>query len=334
MTKTRTTLKELASILEVSISTISKALNDSHEISESTKQRIVELAKLHNYRPNKTALGLKSGRTNTIAVIIPSVQNSFFARALYGIESVVSKTNYSTIICLTKESYNKEVDNLDMLSNGVVDGFIVAVSEETQTLGDFTHFDDVINDGKSIVMFDRVIKSIPCTKVITNDYTAISEATQNLIESKRKHIVLVSTINNLNVGKQRTKGYDKAMKEANLTPIVLQSRLEEIEGILKNHALHHPIDAIIALDTDASFAAYKVARELNKNIPEDIAVIGYVSERMAPYLAPELTTINQHSFTMGKTAATMLIEQLKNKSNKDTTVVIDSTLSQRASSKT
>ena len=165
MARSKIKLKELASILGVSISTISKALNDSHEISDATKQRIVELAKLHNYRPNKIALGLKSGRTNTIAVVIPSVQkNSFFARALYGIESVISKTKYSTIVCLTKESHDKEVDNFDMLSNGVVDGFIVAVSEETQMLEDFSHFDDAISDEKSLVMFDRVIDSIPCTK--------------------------------------------------------------------------------------------------------------------------------------------------------------------------
>ena len=186
MASSRTTLKELASILGVSISTISKALNDSHEISEATKKRIVETAKAYNYRPNKIALGLKSGRTNTIAVIIPSVQNSFFARALSGIESVISKTNYSTIVCLTKESHSKEVDNFDMLSNGVVDGFIVAVSEETQTLNEFSHFEDAINDGKKLVMFDRVIETIPCVKVETNDYSAISEATKNLISSNRK----------------------------------------------------------------------------------------------------------------------------------------------------
>ena len=332
MPKSRTTLKELAAILEVSISTISKALNDSHEISESTKKRIVELAKLHNYRPNKTALGLKSGRTNTIAVIIPSVQNSFFARALYGIESVISKTNYSTIVCLTKESYDKEVDNIDMLSNGVVDGFIVAVCQETQDSGDFSHFEDAINDGKSIVMFDCVLNAVPCTKVITNDYSAISEATQKLIESDRKNIILVSAIKNSNVGKQRTKGYRKAMQEAHLSAVILEANPKEIEAELKDYIAQNPVDAVMALDTDSSFAAYKVARELNKNIPQDIAVIGYVSERMAPHLAPELTTINQHSFTMGKTAATLLLEQLEKKSNIDTTVVIDSTLSQRESS--
>ena len=332
MASSKINLKELASILGVSISTISKALNDSHEISEATKKRIVELAKLHNYRPNKIALGLKSGRTHTIAVIIPSVQNSFFARALYGIESVISKTKYSTIVCLTKESHKKEVDNFDMLSNGVVDGFIVAVSEETQTLEDFSHFEDALNDKKSIVMFDRVIDSISCTKVTTNDYTAISEATQGLINAQRKHIVLLSAINNLNVGKQRTKGYKKAMDTAGFTPVVLVSDRDGIANVLKNYMEKHPVDAVIALDTDASFASYKVARDLNKKIPDDMAVIGYVSERMAPYLAPELTTINQHSFTMGKTAATLLLEQLEQKTSTNYSVVIDSTLSQRDSS--
>ena len=176
-------------------------------------------------------MGLKSGRTNTIAVIIPSVQNSFFARALSGIVSVISKTNYSTIVCLTKESHSKEVDNFDMLSNGVVDGFIVAVSEETQTLNEFSHFEDAINDGKKLVMFDRVIETIPCVKVETNDYSAISEATKNLISSNRKNIILLSAINNLNVGKQRTKGYQKAMNEAGLSPVVLESNRDNIENL-------------------------------------------------------------------------------------------------------
>jgi len=332
LASSKTTLKELASILGVSISTISKALNDSHEISESTKKKIVETAKLYNYRPNKIALGLKSGRTNTIAVIIPSVQNSFFARALYGIESVVSKTNYSTIVCLTQESHAKEVDNFDMLSNGVVDGFIVAVSEETQTLNEFNHFEDVINDGKKLVMFDRVIEAIPCVKVETNDYSAISKTTKDLIESNRKNIILLSAINNLNVGKQRTKGYQKAMNEGGLTPVVLESIRDDIEITLKEYLANNKADAVISLDTDASFAVYKVARELDKKIPNDIAVVGYVSERMAPYLSPELTTINQHSFTMGKTAATLLIEQLESKDVNNQTVVINSTLSKRSSS--
>ena len=332
MAKGRTTLKQLASILGVSISTISKALNGSQEISEKTKRRIIEIAKMYNYRPNKIALGLKSGRANTIAVVIPSLQNSFFARALYGIESVISDTQFSTVVCLTKESHKKEVDNFDLLSNGMVDGFIVAVSEETQKLKKFSHFEDALKDETHIVMFDRVIDSIPCTKVITNDYDAISESTNNLIKSNRNQIILVSTINNLNVGMQRTKGYSKAMLEAKLKPVVIEANRNEIEKVLKNYVVNNSLDAVIALDTDASFAVYKVASELKKNIPNDIAVIGYMSEHIAPYLTPELSTINQHSFTIGKMAAKMLLEQLESKENNDRTLVVDSTLSQRKSS--
>lgn len=326
------TLKQLSSILGVSISTISKALNDSHEISDATKNRIVELAKLHNYQPNKIAVGLKSGKTNTIAVVIPSVQNSFFARALYGIESLISDTKFNIIVCLTKESHAKEVETFNMLSNGVVDGFIVAVSEETQALENYDHFTNVLENGKSIVMFDRVIESVNCGKVTTNDFTALSEATQKLIGSKRKHIVLVSTIHKLNVGQQRSEGYIKAMATAGLSPVILETDELLAGNVIVDYLKNNPVDAIIALDTDASLAALKAVKISGKQIPSDVAVIGYASERMAHNLTPELTTINQHSYTIGNAAATMMVEALRTKSKNTKEVVVSSTLSVRDSS--
>ena len=122
------------------------------------------------------------------------------------------------------------------------------------------------------------------------------------------------------------------MENAGLSSVVLEANLYQIENVLKDYAENNAFDAVIALDTDASFAVYKVASELGKNIPSDIAVIGYMSERIAPYLTPELTTINQHSYTMGETAAKMLLAQLESKQNTDQTILIDSTLSQRISS--
>ena len=321
------TLKQLSSILGVSISTISKALNDSHEISDATKKRIVKSAKLHNYQPNKIAVGLKSGKTNTIAVVIPSVQNSFFARALYGIESMISNTNYNIIVCLTKESHSKEVETFNMLSNGVVDGFIVAVSEETQNLQNYDHFHNVIENGKSVVMFDRVIESVNCGKVTTNDFTALSETTQKLIESERKQIILLSTIHGLNVGKQRAQGYVKAMEAAGLAPVLLESTDKLAGAVMADYLKSNPVDAIMALDTDASLSALKAVKSSGKKIPQDIAVIGYVSERMAHNLTPELTTINQHSYTIGNSAATMMVESLRTKSSEVKQLVISSTLS-------
>ena len=326
------TLKQLSSILGVSISTISKALNDSHEISDATKKRIVEMAKIHNYQPNKIAVGLKSGKTNTIAVVIPSVQNSFFARALYGIESLISETNFNIIVCLTKESHAKEVETFNMLSNGVVDGFIVAVSEETQNLQQYDHFSNAMANGKSVVMFDRVIDSVDCGKVTTNDFTALSEATQKLISSERQHIVLLSTIHKLNVGKLRTQGYIKAMEAAGLSPIILESDDQHAGIVMTEYLNTNSVDAIIALDTDASLAALKAVKTTGKQIPKDVAVIGYVSERMAYNLTPELTTINQHSYTIGNAAASMIVEAIKIKSKEMKHVVISSTLTVRDSS--
>ena len=166
MSQNNITLKELAKILDVSISTISKALNDSHEISEATKTKIKELAKLHNYQPNKLAINLKSGKTKTIAVLIPSIQNYFFAKVLLGIESVVAKSPYNIIIGITNESYEDEKENLQKLSNGIVDGFILSVAEETQIKQEFNHFK---NTSKPIVMFDRVIKTIESDKVLEDN---------------------------------------------------------------------------------------------------------------------------------------------------------------------
>ena len=332
MSGSNITLKQLSSILGVSISTISKALNDSHEISDVTKKRIVEMAKLHNYQPNKIAVGLKSGKTNTIAVVIPSVQNSFFARALYGIESLISETNFNIIVCLTKESHAKEVETFNMLSNVVVDGFIVAVSEETQNLQQYDHFMNAIENGKSVVMFDRVIDSVNCGKVTTNDFTALSEATQSLIASKRKHIVLLSTIHKLNVGKQRTQGYIKAMHAAGLSPVILEADVTDADSVMSTYLNSNSVDGIIGLDTDSSLSALKAVKVSGRQIPKDVAVIGYVSERMAHNLTPELTTINQHSYTIGNAAARMVMDSIKTKSKEMQQVVVSSTLSVRKSS--
>jgi DNA-binding LacI/PurR family transcriptional regulator len=168
--------------------------------------------------------------------------------------------------------------------------------------------------------------------VTTNDFTALSEATQKLISSDRKQIILLSTIHKLNVGIKRAQGYVKAMETAGLTPVLLESDDKQAVSVMTNYLKLNPADAIIALDTDASLAALKAVKSSGKQIPKDIAVIGYVSERMAHNLTPELTTINQHSYTIGNSAATMMVESLRTKSNDIKQVVISSTLSVRESS--
>ena len=143
--KSKATLKQIAKELGVSVSTVSKALNGSPEISEPTKQRVQEYAKLKNYKPNVIGLNLKNRRTRTIGVIIPNILNSFFAKVFSGIEKVADEKGYKVITCISNESLEKEINALEMLSNGTIDGFILSISEESQKLQSFNHFKEIIN---------------------------------------------------------------------------------------------------------------------------------------------------------------------------------------------
>lgn len=325
---TSITLKELSKILGVSISTISKALNDSHEISASTKKRIREMAELHNYQPNKVAVTLKSGKTKTIGVVIPSIQNYFFAQVLYGIEKAITASDYNIIVSITNESLEKEAKALTTFSNGLVDGFIVALSEETQIERARAHFDTVQQRKKPMVMFDRVLKDFDCDKVLVNDHKIVFDTANALKSEGRKHIVLATTIQNLSVGKSRALGFSEAIEGG----VQLEGTPETIAQILKTHLVTNEVDAIIALDEDASLAALQTAKETGRAIPKELAVIGYASEKMAMNLSPKLTTLNQHGALIGEKAAQLLLHKLKIGVLENTTEKVETTVIRRETS--
>src|SRR5437762_990762 len=144
--KAKATLKQIAKELGVSVSTVSKALNDSPEISEQTKVKIKEYAKLKNYKPNVIGLNLKNRKTKTIGVIIPNILNSFFAKVFSGIEKVADKKGYNVITCISNESLEKEIHTMEMLSNGTIDGFILSIAEETQKKQSLKHIKETISE--------------------------------------------------------------------------------------------------------------------------------------------------------------------------------------------
>ena len=210
--KAKATLKQIAKELGVSVSTVSKALNDSPEISEPTKVKIQEYAKLKNYKPNMIGLNLKNRSTRTIGVIIPNILNQFFAKVFTGIEKVADEKGYKVITCISNESLEKEINALDMLSNGTIDGFIVSISEEAQKLHEYAHFNEIIKEGTPIVMFDRISDEVDCDKVIVDDFDSAINATQHLINIGCKKIAIFSTIDKLSVSKLRVQGYIEALE--------------------------------------------------------------------------------------------------------------------------
>ena len=311
------TLKQLAKELNVSISTVSKALNNSEEISKHTIKRVKELAKYYKYKPNKAALSLKSSTTKTIGVIIPNILNRFFAKVLVGIEKEASRQGYNIITCMSNETLIKEKGSLQLLANGSVDGFILSVAEETQINNTIEHFNNIINQGLPIVMFDRVANNVKCDKVIIDDFDATYKATHSLIEQGRKTIAFISDIDDLSVGKLRQGGYEKAFKDFGYKkkPLVLKINndkdpQQQIKSFLENNK---NIDGVIAADNTSGIMVINLASSLGYNLPKDMSVIGFGDDIISNLSVPKLSTINQHAETIGKNAVHLLLKRLENK---------------------
>jgi LacI family transcriptional regulator len=338
--KVKATLKQIAKELNVSVSTVSKALNDSPEISEQTKIKIKEYAKLKNYKPNVIGLNLKNRKTKTIGVIIPNILNSFFAKVFSGIEKVADEKGYNVITCISNESIVKEISVLDMLSNGTIDGFILSVSEEAQKSQDYSHFTQIINDGTPIVMFDRIAAGVDCDKVIVDDFNSAVNSTQRLIDLGCKNIALFSSVDNLSVGKLRTDGYLKALANNNISVdqnIVLRTDSEdELSNLIQKIPKDQLIDAIFALEESDTVAALKFGLKNGYKIPEELSIIGFADGILASRrLTPSVTTVSQHAPEIGERAAQLLIDRLESTQEElpFKTVVINTILKERESTR-
>jgi len=330
----KVTLKDLSKILNISVSTISKALNDSTEISTKTKKRVLKTVEIYGYQPNLIAKRLKSGKTFTFAVVIPSIQDSFFVRVLHGIEEAASITEYNLITCSTRNSYAKEVETIKSLSNGLVDGFIIEPGKETLIEQKFSHFKSLINSNKPIVFIDRGIESLKSCLIKSNNKQAVYNATNKLINKGKRKIGIVSYNSNINTGRERIEGYIQSLNEHNIN--ILPSSItrldkENSEKELQKHLSIDEFDAFICTDEQSSYDVLRMIKKSKFNVPDDISVIGYMDENVAQNIDPQLTTINQHRKTIGNKAFKLLIGNIHNIEMKEKTLKINSTLEIRES---
>lgn len=347
--KQKVTLKQIAKELDVSISTVSKALRNSVEISDDTKQKVQAFAKLYNYRPNNIALSLKNRKTNTIGIIIPEIVHHFFSKVIRGVELVANKRGYNVIVGLSNESFSKEVLNMEMLANGSIDGFILSISKETMLQQDYHHFNETMSQGMPIVMFDRVVSEIRCDKVVVDDFNGAKNAVEKLIKNGCKSIALITTRDYVSVGKLRTQGYLEALVDHKIkakSNLILKiddaidtelhlDRIEaEIEQLFKTNKT---IDGIFAVNELYALSAMKVARKLGLEIPNDVQVIGFTDGVLSKHATPSLTTVSQHAQQMGERSAHLLIDKLENENEEEEetyqTVVIETELVERESTK-
>jgi len=320
--KEKITIKDIARELGVSTSTVSKALKDSHEISESTKKRIKAFADFYRYKPNSLALKLRNQKTQVIGVIIPEIVHHFFSRVIQGIEKIANERGYNIMICVSNESYDKELLNIEMLANGSVDGLLISLAKETQKIQDFKHFDELIENSVPFVLFDRVEKTINCDKIIIDDEGGAYKATVFLLEKGCEKIALLTTPDYVTVGQLRKKGYSKALQKFGIKPddsLIVKIDKEDddhkgiYEQIKKIIFVKNPPKGIFAVNELYAALAMKIAKERGLKIPQDIEIIGFTDGIISEFSSPSLTTVAQHGYTMGKHATEMLINRIENK---------------------
>lgn len=308
-------IKWLAKELNLSIATVSRALQDSYMVNEETKQRVLELAKKANYRANPYASSLRRQKSKTIAVVIPEIANNFFSLAINGIDEVAQKNNYHILIYLTHDSLEREVSITQHLLNGRVDGVLISVSSETNT---FEHLVELKNSNIPIVFFDRVCNEIDTVKITTDDYQSGFNATEHLIQNGCRKVAYLQISKNLSIGQKRLKGYQDALNKHNiphderLVILGTNDSDENYAHIKKLLASKKRPDGIFASVESLAMTVYYVCNELGLRIPEDVKVISFSNLATAPLLAPSLTTITQPAFQIGKEAATSLFQILKN----------------------
>ncbi len=332
------TLKTIAENLGVSVSTVSKALKNSDEISDVLKERIKLYVQQTGYRPNHLAVSLQRQKTMTIGVIVPELVHHFFSRVISGAENFASRYGYKLLISLSNDEWDKERQMTELLTNGYVDGLLVSVAKQTFEKGHFGHFSALLERKFPLVFFDRAPYRMDVDKVLIDDVEGGYKATKHLIDKGAKRIAILTTPLHIVVGADREKGYKKALMEAGL-----QVRESLIFRIDERKPVRDQIEAVFSLKSipDAVFAVneqyaaltLKMALQHNLKVPDDLMIIGFTNGFISRYTNPSLSTIAQHGFEMGENAMEMLLEKIEDKSKTGTTktIIIPTNLVERES---
>lgn len=323
--KKRVTIYDIARALNLTASTVSRSLNNNSRINEDTRKLVIAKALEMNYRANSLASNLRKGKSQTIGIVVPRINQSFFANVISGIESITNEKNYNLIICQSNESHEKEIKGVNTLINQHVDCIVISVSAEG---GSYTHLQNVIDHHIKLIQFDRVVEEIESVKMINNNEQASRDAVEHLIAMGYKRIALLAGPQNLDIFRDRKAGYIKALR-AHKIPVTDELIIDtgssneyDADFIRKLLTLPEPPDAIFASRDDfLALGVLEVANDLNIRVPEQLGICGYSNENFTRITTPSLTTIDQYGVDMGKTIAQTYFDEMDDK-NEETTVDI------------
>lgn len=311
----KASLKTIAAELGVSISTVSKALRDSTEISVETREKIKAFAKYLNYSPNKMALGLRHQKTMVIGVIIPEIVHHFFSSVINGLEEKANEFGYNLMIGLSKDKLQKEEELIKAFTNGSVDGLIISLSKESMQKHQYSHIEELVKNEFPLVFFDRAPKEIPVHKVLVDDFEGGYKATEHLLKRGVKYPCIISTPDHINVGKERENGFLKALKEKEIENYKILHINEDYDIELQIAELFNAQkipDGIFAVNELYASIALKQAQKKGLLVPEELKIIGFTNGIISKTTTPLLSTVDQHGKQMGQTAMNILLDRIQN----------------------
>ncbi|NIJ53415.1 LacI family DNA-binding transcriptional regulator [Dyadobacter arcticus] len=316
------TIKDIARALNISTSTVSRALRNSYEINPETKKLVMEYAEKMNYRPNPIALSLKDSKSKSIGVIIPEIANHFFSQLINGIESIAYNLGYHVVIFQSHDSYEREVANTNYLVSRKVDGLLVSLASLTTNL---FHFQDLMERGLPIVFLDRVPKEIETHKVVADNFDGSYQATSHLIQTGKRRIAHLTSPIYLSITTERLAGYRKALEdngipfdESYVRYCIYGGKVvaENEEAIGELLALPEPPDAIFTASDRLTTGCLAVLQKRRIKIPEEIAIVGFTNISVAELLNPPLTAVVQPALEMGQQAVELLIRLIEHPQKK------------------
>ncbi len=313
--KGKITIKNIASELNISLATVSRALNNHPYVNKDIRSKVIAFAKEHNYQPSSLAVGLRSGKTKTIGIIIPRNNRHYFSNVIFSIESVMAQAGYNTMICQSIESYEKEVNNVQMLINSNVSGIIISHSMETKN-GD--HLKEAIKWGIKVIQFDRVLKELPTSYVKNNNEEGARITVLGMLEQGYRKIALFHGNLSVNVFRERKKGYINAHKSFGIAPdksLFFNDTLTREQGdkaakkLIKNQL---DFDAVFSCGDYAALGAYLHFKAKGYSIPQDVGIAGFANEPFTELTSPSITSVGQNSREMGRIIAEQLIKEIEN----------------------
>ncbi|MGE5428386.1 MAG: LacI family DNA-binding transcriptional regulator [Methylococcaceae bacterium] len=315
MGKRHVSLKDLAAELNVSISTVSRALKNCSEISPEVTRKVRQLAKERNYTPNPLAMGLLRQETRMIGVIVPDIVTHFFSSVISGIEYVAKQHGYYILISSSSESYEKEVESVRNLLNTRVEGLIVCLSQETR---DYDHFDALISNEIPLVFFDRVCRTSEVPSVVADNKEAARHLTRHFYENGCRRIAYINGPEQLSISRLRYEGYLEGLKDCALSfneKLVTRCNMSPEDATVATRNLllvENRPDAIFGINDTVIFAAMKEIKQMGLTIPGDISLAGFTGEFHSTVVEPSLTSVIHPTFEMGQEAAMLFFERVKN----------------------